>query len=383
MKKYIVKLNKEERQNLLSLIKKGKAAAYKLTHARILLEADEAEKTRKKKTDIEIAGLLYTSAKTVKRIRKRFVEEGMEIALSRRPYSKTRIPKINGEVEAHLIALSCSSPPEGRSRWTLKLLSDRLVEMEIVDSVSSATVGRALKKNELKPWQKREWCIPAEANAEFVYKMEDVLDVYKRPYDEKNPVICMDESSKQLIGETRIPIPAKPGEPERYDAEYERNGTCNIFLHSEPLKGKRKIKITDRRTKIDWAHFIKELVDEDYPEAENIILVMDNLNTHTGSSLYETFEPSEAKRISDKIEIHYTPKHGSWLNMAEIEFSHLSRQCLDRRIPDRENLAREVSAWNNQRNEEHVAIDWQFTTTEARIKLKRLYPLLTKEGQKL
>ena len=150
MEKYIVKLNKEERQNLLSLIKKGKAAAYKLTHARILLEADEAEKTRKKKTDIEIAGLLYTSAKTVKRIRKRFVEEGMEIALSRRPHSKTRIPKINGEVEAHLIALSCSSPPEGRSRWTLKLLSDRLVEMKIVDSVSSATVRRAFKKNELK-----------------------------------------------------------------------------------------------------------------------------------------------------------------------------------------------------------------------------------------
>jgi len=156
----------------------------------------------------------------------------------------------------------------------------------------------------------------------------------------------MDESNKQLIKETRAPIPASPGEPERYDTEYERNRTCNIFLHVEPLKGKRKIKITDQRKKTDWAHFIRELVDEDYPKAEKIILVMDNLNTHAGSSLYETFPPSEAKRILDKLEIHYTPKHGSWLNIAEIEFSHLSRQCLDRHIPDKETFIRETSTWS-------------------------------------
>lgn len=233
----------------------------------------------------------------------------------------------------------------------------------------------------MKPWQKREWCIPPKANAEFVCKMEDVLDVYKRQYDERYPVICMDESNKQLIKETRIPAPIKPGHPERYDTEYERNGVCNIFLHFEPLKGKRRIKITDHRKKSDWAYFIKELVDEAYPHAEKIILVMDNLNIHAGSSLYETFVPAEAKRILDKLEIHYTPVHGSWLNMAEIELSHLNRQCLDRRIPDKEMFIREVSAWSEERNKGATVVNWQFTTADARIKLKKLYPVLEQAGQ--
>jgi len=210
--------------------------------------------------------------------------------------------------------------------------------------------------------------------------MEDVLDVYKRPYNKSFPVVCMDESSKQLTKEIRKKIAVSPGKAERYDAEYERNGTCNIFLHVEPLKGKRKLKITDQRKKSDWAHFIKELVDEDYPDAKKIILIADNLNTHTGSSLYETFSPIEAKRIFDKLEIHYTPKHGSWLNIAEIEFSHLSRQCLNQRIPDKKTFIQETSAWNKKRNEENATIDWQFTTTDARIKLKKLYPVIL-EGQ--
>lgn len=158
--------------------------------------------------------------------------------------------------------------------------------------------------------------------------MEDVLDVYKRPYDEKKPVVCMDETNKQQIKEIRSPIPGEPGKPERFDTEYERNGTSNIFISCEPLRGKRKIKVTNQRKKTDWAHFIKELVDEDYPDVEKVVIVMDNLNTHAGSSLYETFEPAEAKRILNKLEIHYTPKHGSWLNIAETELSHLSRQCL-------------------------------------------------------
>jgi hypothetical protein len=211
--------------------------------------------------------------------------------------------------------------------------------------------------------------------------MEDILDVYKRPYNEQFPVVCMDESSKQLINETRIPISAKPGETARYDTEYQRNGTCNIFIHSEPLTGKRKVEITDHRKKIDWAHFIKEMVDVEYPLAKKIILVMDNLNTHVGSSLYEAFEPSVAKRILDKLEFHYTPKHGSWLNMAEIELSHLNRQCLDRRIADKETIIREVSAWNIARNKQANIVNWQFTTSDARIKLKRLYPVLTEVGQ--
>jgi transposase len=204
--------------------------------------------------------------------------------------------------------------------------------------------------------------------------MEDVLDVYCKPYDAKFPQICMDETNKQLTQETRVPIKASPGNVERFDTEYERNGTCNIFIAYEPLTGQRVVKATKRRTKIDWAQFMKEVVDEHYKEAEKIILVMDNLNTHTKSSLYEAFKPSEAKRIADKLEIHFTPKHGSWLNMAEIELSHLSRQCLDRRISDREKLANEITVWSEARNKMKIRTDWRFTTDDARIKLKKLYP---------
>jgi len=205
--------------------------------------------------------------------------------------------------------------------------------------------------------------------------------VYKLPYEGKRPVVCMDETTKQHIKETRVPLTAKPGTPERFDTEYERNGTSNIFISFEPLTGKRRLKVTDHRKKSDWAHFVKEIVDIDYPKADKIILIMDNLNTHTGSSLYEAFEPSEAKRICDKLEIHYTPKHGSWLNMAEIELSHLSRQCLDRRIADQPSLMKETSSWCSQRNERGVKIDWQFTTQEARIKLKKLYPVINEIKQ--
>lgn len=209
--------------------------------------------------------------------------------------------------------------------------------------------------------------------------MEGVLDVYKRPYDETRPMICMDELIKQLTKETRIPIEMEQGKPMRYDTEYERNGTSNIFIGFEPLVGKRQLKVTDRRTKIDWAIFIKELVDVHYSHATKIILVMDNLNTHVGSSLYEAFAPAEAKRILNKLEIHYTPKHGSWLNMAELELSHLSRQCLSRRIPDKGVLKGEVAAWVENRNNQNVIVDWQFTTEHARIKLKKLYPTITNE----
>lgn len=206
--------------------------------------------------------------------------------------------------------------------------------------------------------------------------MEDVLDVYQRPYNPKCPVVCMDETNKQMVKETRVPIGVEPGKPARIDFEYERNGVCNVFMAFEPLAGKRRVKITDYRKREDWAQFIKELVDEDYPEAEKIILVMDNLNTHSGTSLYETFPPEEAKRILDRLEIHYTPTHGSWLNMAEIELSHLSRQCLDRRIPDKSTFTRELTAWASIRNQEKAAVNWQFTTNDARIKLKKLYPVL-------
>ena len=204
--------------------------------------------------------------------------------------------------------------------------------------------------------------------------MEDVLDVYARPYDEKRPVVCLDEGSKELHGEQRRAIVAEPGTPTRADYEYVRNGTASIFVAGEPLAGKRRARVTEHRTRKDWAEFVRDLLDEDYPLADKVVLVQDNLNTHTPGSLYETFPPAEAKRLCDRIEWHYTPKHGSWLNVAEIELRVLSTQCLSRRLPDRETLAREVAAWEKTRNASDARIDWQFTTKDARIKLKRLYP---------
>jgi transposase len=206
--------------------------------------------------------------------------------------------------------------------------------------------------------------------------MEDILTVYKRPYDSDYPVVCMDETNKQQLIDKREPIEMKPGKPQKFDTEYERNGTSNIFMAFEPLAGKRFVDVTNRRTKKDWARYIKKLVDELYPNAIKIVLVMDNLNTHKGASLYEVFEPAEARRMLDKLEFHYTPKHGSWLNMAELELSHLSRQCLNRRIPNQKILREEVTAWYKERNEREVKVNWQFTAEDARIKLKKLYPIL-------
>ncbi len=204
--------------------------------------------------------------------------------------------------------------------------------------------------------------------------MEDVLEVYTRPYDQRFPQVCLDEKSKQLVSEVREPLAPAPGRPARHDYEYEREGTANLFIVSEPLAGWRHIRITERRTKLDWAHCIKELVDLHYPHAERIVLVMDNLNTHTPAALYEAFAPFEARRIARKLEIHYTPKHGSWLNMAEIELSALQRQCLNRRLADRGTVEREVAAWSTARNAAGAGIDWRFTTADARIKLRRLSP---------
>ena len=206
--------------------------------------------------------------------------------------------------------------------------------------------------------------------------MEDVLDVYHRPFDSHRPLVCLDEASKQLIGAVAAPVPAEPGQPERIDYEYVRNGTANLFLISEPLIGWRHVEVTERRTAKDFAEVVRWLVEEVHPEAEKIVLVLDNLNTHKLASLYEAFEPERARRIAARLEVHHTPKHGSWLNMAEIELSVLTRQCLDRRIETRGELRHEVSVWEGQRNERGVVIRWQFTTADARIKLQRLYPTL-------
>ncbi|MCA1614334.1 MAG: IS630 family transposase [Acidobacteria bacterium] len=364
-KKYLVDLSADERETLRKLVRRGKHSSRKVTRARILLLASGGA------TDEQIVAALSCGINTVERTRRRFVEEGLG-CLNERP-RRGQARKLTGRQEAHLVAAACSTPPGGRARWTLRLLADKVVELGFASTIARETVRQALKKNELKPWLKQQWCI-GEVNSEFVACMEDVLDLYAGPYDERRPTVGFDEASKQLIAETRAPLPAKAGQPERYDYEYRRNGVRNLFLFCEPLRGYRHVAVTEQRTMQDFAHQMKWLVDEAYPEAEVVRVVLDNLNTHRAASLYETFAPEEARRIAKKLEFHYTPKHGSWLNIAEIELSVFSRQCLDRRIGDEEMLRREVRKLEEARNAAGAKIEWRFTTADARRKLHRLYP---------
>jgi len=369
---YVVDLTKEERAFLLDFINHGIQSARKLKRAHILLLANEG------KTDSEIAEALHTSTPTVQRTRQRFVEGGLDRALNEDPRPGAR-KKLDEKGEALLETLAKSEPPEGRKCWTLQLLADRLVELKVVDTISYETVRQVLKEKRLKPWVRKKWVIPS-VGAEFVWRMEDVLDVYARPYDPKRPQVCFDELLVQLIAETRKPLPPKPGQPERFDYEYKRNGTRNLFFFFQPLAGWRHVLITEHRTKMDYADAMRYLVDELFPDAEVVVVVQDNLNTHTPAALYEAFEPAEAKRILDRLEFHYTPKHGSWLNMVEIELGILSEQCLDDRIPDDETLRREVEAWETARNERRATVNWRFSTSDARVKLARLYPNLSESS---
>jgi len=366
---YVVDLTEEERTFLLGFINQGTKSARKLKRAHILLLAHEG------KTDREIAEALHTSTPTVQRTRRRFVEGGLDRALNEDPRPGAR-KKLDERGEAILETLAKSEPPEGRKRWTLQLLADRLVELKVVESISHETVRQVLiEKKGLKPWARKKWVIPS-VGAEFVWRMEDVLDVYALPYDPKRPVVCFDESPVQLIAETRKPLPPRPGQPERFDYEYKRNGTRNLFFFFQPLAGWRHVLIREHRTRVDYAYAMRYLVDELFPEADVVVVVQDNLNTHTPASLYEAFEPAEAKRILNRLEFHYTPKHGSWLNMVEIELGILSEQCLSARIPDEETLRCKVKAWERARNERRATVNWRFSTSDARVKLSRLYPNL-------
>jgi hypothetical protein len=231
-----------------------------------------------------------------------------------------------------------------------------------------------VKRNALKPWQKQEWCIPPAQSSEFVAKMEDVLEVYKRPFNRDIPVVCMDEQPVQLLGEKLEPIAMNPHHSKQEDHEYVRKGTCNVFMFTEPLAGKRYVSVSEQRTKKDWTREVKALLTEHYPDAEKVVLVMDNLNTHTPSSFYELFKPDEARNLIERLEIHYTPKHGSWLNIAELELSALTGQCLCRRIDCIDKLSNEIQAWQKNRNAGQKTVNWQFTTQDARVKLFGLYP---------
>jgi hypothetical protein len=272
-----------------------------------------------------------------------------------------------------LVALACSDPPEGCARWTLKLLANALVELIEHRSVSRDTVRRRLGDNDLKPWQKKMWCI-ANIDGEYIARMENLLDLYAEPHDPKRPVVCFDESPIQLIGEVRVPITPKPGKRYRYDSEYRRNGTANLFVMVDANRSWRKVEVTDRRANQDFAVCMRDLADVDYPDADKIRVVMDNLSTHTASAIYQTFPAAEARRILRRLEFNYTPKHASWLNMVEIEIGVMRRQCLDRRIDSRTRLETEVRAWERRRTQSGARINWMFSTDQARAKMAKSYP---------
>jgi transposase len=313
------------------------------------------------------------SGSTVYRTKRRFVEGDLARALDEEPRPGAA-RKLSGPEEALLVATACSSPPEGRARWTLELLAGEMVRLTEHQHLSRETVRRRLAENALKPWRQKRWCVP-RVDGEYVARMEDVLDLYAEAPDPKRPVVCFDESPTQLIGEVRQPLPPEPGRPARYDYEYRRNGTANLFVALDAHRPWRKVKVTERRTAADFAACMRELAEVDFPDAERIRVVLDNLSTHAPGSLYEAFPAPEARRVLRRLEFHFTPKHASWLNMAEIEIGVLRGQCLDRRIGERGQLEREIAAWERARNAAGARVQWLFTTEKARAKMGRAYPV--------
>src|SRR6202046_4966881 len=364
--RYRVELSQAEHLELTAMLSKGKRAARKLKRAQILLAADAGC------SDEEIARTVAVGGSTVYRTKRRFVEGNLERALSEDPRPGAE-RKLTGKEEALLIATACANPPAGRARWTLDLLAGELVRLTTHESLSRETVRRRLVENKLKPWRKDMGCIP-QVDADYVARMEDVLDLYAEAPDPKRPVVCFDESPIQLIGETRLPIPAKPGQIERYDCEYRRNGTANLFVFLDVNHPWRKVKVSERRAAGDFATWMRELADVHYPEAERIRVVLDNLSTHSVGALYQRFPADEARRVLRRLEFHYVPKHASWLNMVEIEIGVLASQCLDRRIESYARLVTETAAWEKRRNAERARIKWMFTTEKARAKMGRAYP---------
>jgi transposase len=364
--RYRVDLSQSERAELAALLSGGKHAVRKLKRAQILLAAATGA------GDEEIARSVGVGGSTVYRTKRRFVLGNLAAALSEEPRPGAS-RKLSGKEEALLVATACSNPPAGRARWTLELLAGELVRLTEHEHLSRETVRRRLADNELKPWRKDMWCIP-QVDGEYVARMEDVLDLYAEAPDPKRPVVCFDESPTQLIGEVREPIRARSGQIERYDCEYKRNGTANLFIVLDVNRPWRKVKVTDSRTAIDFAICMRELADVDFPAAERIRVVVDNLSIHSAGALYQAFPACEARRLLRRLEFHYVPKHASWLNMVEIEIGVLRGQCLNRRIATKEQLVAEIAAWQRQRNASGACIKWMFTTEKARAKMGRAYP---------
>jgi transposase len=363
---YRVELDEAERSQLREMLSGSKQAVRKVKRAQILLAADSGV------IDKKIAQTVGVGISTVYRTRQRFVEGNLALALNEQP-RRGAARKLSGKEEALLVATACSQAPSGRSRWTLELLAGEMVRLTEHTVLSRETVRRRLLENQLKPWRKEMWCVP-KVDAEYVARMEDVLDLYAEDAPLERPVVCFDESPTQLIGEVREPIRARPGQLERFDCEYRREGTRNLFVFLDAHRSWRHVKVTQRRTSQDFAQCMRELSDVHYPHAERIRVVLDNLSTHTAAALYESFTAQEARRVLRRLEFHYVPKHASWLNMVEIEIGVLRTQCLDRRIDDAGELAAEIAAWQQQRNASGARIRWMFSAERARQKMGRVYP---------
>jgi transposase len=368
--KYVVELTDVERQELRAFVNSGSKLVRKVKRAQVLLAADQGF------GDQDIADMVGVGTSTVYRAKRRFVECGFEVALDDEPRPGGS-RKLTGKEEALLVAMACSKPPEGRSHWTMHLLADAFVSVTEHTSLSDETVRRRLAEKKIKPWQEKMWCIP-NVDAEYVARMEDVLDLYAEKPSPEEPVVCFDESPTQMIGEVRTPIAPAPGRPARVDYEYRRNGTANLFVFLDAHRPWRHVKVTDQRTCEDFAECMRDLVDVHYPDATRIRVVLDNLSSHSAAALYKTYAAHEARRILSRLEFHFVPKHASWLNMVEIEIGVLKAQCLDRRIEDRAELCNEIAAWERRRNDESAKIEWLFTVEKARLKMRRAYPDVAK-----
>ncbi len=373
--RYRVELSESERSQLQGMLSGGEQAVRRLKRAQILLASDAGQGEER------IAKALGVGISTVYRTRRRFVEGNLEGALSEEPRpGKGR--KLSKNEEVLLVATACSKAPAGCARWTLKLLAGRMVELTEHGGLSRETVRRRLHENELKPWQRKMWCI-AKVDAEYVARMEDVLDLYAKEPKPNHPVVSFDESPVQLIGEVREPVTAVPGQVLRYDSEYRRNGTANLFVMVDAHRPWRHVKVTDQRTGQDFAACMRDLADQHYPRAQKIQLSWIICPPHSAASLYNTFAPAEARRIMSKIEFHYTPKHASWLNMVEIEIGVLRTMCLDRRIEERSVLESEIATWERRRNASKEKIQWMFDCEKARKKMRHAYPQINPQTNAL
>ena len=355
-----MELTKTDKLKISEITRKGK------NDARVIYRANALKFRNMGLTLIEVAELLGITSRTVLNIEQNYEEFGLERALHDDSRPGTPI-KLDDRVKSHIVATVCSEPPDGFDRWTLELIQSRIQKDKVVDSISLESVRIILQEHDLKPWQQKSWCV-SELDEEFIEKMEDVLKVYEKPYNELKPVVCLDEKPIQLLDEVRPPSGIAPGEVKKVDYEYKRNGTCSVFCAIEPLAGKYINKVTERRTKDDFAKFVSSIARK-YETAEKIVLVMDNLNTHKKKSLTDFYGEEKGAAIWHRFDVHYTPKHGSWLNQAEIAINMYSRQCLGKsRIPDIELLRKKTKFWNRAVNQRAVTINWTFTRKKAREK---------------